>query len=522
MSSFKNHIWSRFLKVRKFFEHLFWSWFLDERKVQKCAKLTLHCRIRWHKFPEELPLFGEDKECDEKLEEIVNNFFDPEKEEKIYKGQYAEISSWLKKDSSSDKDRKTYWRISHWVAVKTGNNDKAGKITSVYKYIAETVPVIEKRIKNLEKKTFEINERVENLEKLPKIPVIKKRIKSLKKEISEIENKIGNLEKKRCETENEIRSLEKEISEIENKIERLKKLRKILKTEERIENLKEKKSEIEKQIKNLTEPIKISEIKKAHRYFQRRFKEELEELKASYDSRTKFFSFSLKDFVQYLPLVSAFIIIGGYVHTSVLYGHFGIQTSQFFSLNDYLDSSIDKIANSFYLVGIFLVYYVAVGIEYQDQATSQMHKLLGSSKHLEYRELIQKIRLQYRKRERRFNRFVVILYFASFLLVLAIKIGKSELLSLCCFLLYTVLPYMIFLCAAWFLAGCLLNGFRHRKPEYFKSDFTDILLLSVFMFFSSMYLDAQIQIAKANQNPSTVSESVDGLPVFYQAKILCM
>ena len=95
----------------KFLKRFFWSWFLNEREVQEYAKLTLHCRIRWHKFPEEIPLFGEDEECDEKLEEIVNDFFDPRKEEKAYEGQYAEISSWLKKDSSSDNDRKTYLRV---------------------------------------------------------------------------------------------------------------------------------------------------------------------------------------------------------------------------------------------------------------------------------------------------------------------------------------------------------------------------------------------------------------------------
>ena len=160
--------------------------------------------------------------------------------------------------------------------------------------------------------------------------MIEKRIENLEEEISKIKDKIGNLKKKGRETENEIDNLEKEISEIKNKTENLKKWGEILETKERIENLDRERVRIEEQIKSLAEPIKISEIKKARPYFRGRFREELKKLKVPYDSRTKFFSFSLKDLVQYLPLVSAFIIISGYVYTSVLYGHFGIQTSQFF------------------------------------------------------------------------------------------------------------------------------------------------------------------------------------------------
>ena len=173
-------------------------------------------------------------------------------------------------------------------------------------------------------------------------------------------------------------------------------------------------------------------------------------------------------------------------------------------MNDYLDSSIDKIANSLYLVGICLVYFLAVWRRYQDQTTSQMYKLLGSSKHRGYRKLIKNMRSQYREREKGFNRWVTILYFVSFLLILAIKLGKSGLSPLGCSFLYTVLSHVILLFIAWLFVGWFLNAFRRRKPEYFKNDFADIILLSVFLFFSSLYLDAQIQIAKIKQKPATV------------------
>ena len=69
----------------------------------------------------------------------------------------------------------------------------------------------------------------------------------------------------------------------------------------------------------------------------------------------------LKYFAQIAPIPSAVFVIFGYVHTSIVYGHFGINASQFFTLGDYLAGSINQIwiallAIFGYLIAVIYMY----------------------------------------------------------------------------------------------------------------------------------------------------------------------
>ncbi len=529
----------------------------DLIEVLKSVKLLAHCRVRRELG---LPLFGENGTRDEEAEKAINNFFELGGKEETYKGWCARISSWLENDLDSINDRKTYLRISYRVARETGDKDKAGKITSAYEDITESISEVKKQIEESKKKSSEIKEQIrsleekrseikeqirsleekrsgigeqiKNLEKLKTVPGINERIKDCKKKRSEVGKQIRSLEKKRFKVEKQIRSLEKKRSEVEEQIRSLeekesevkeqirsleekrskigKQIKNLDENSSEIKNLNKKKSEIGKQIKNLAEPMKIYEIWEEYSDFQEQFGKELEKLQVLYDSEAEFFSFSLKELVQYLPFISALIIVGGYFYVFTVYSHFNIETSQFFSFDDYLDASVEKIASALYLVGIYLVYFFAILWGYRNLTASQLQKLLKFAKSFEYKDLAEKVQSKYRRLQRRLNSRAVNFYFGVFLFMLVVKLGKSELLLSVRFFLDAVLPCMIILFLAWCF-GRVLNSWRIKKPEYFKNDFTNILLLSIFMFFSSIYIDAQIQIAKVECKPAKVSEkSVDG------------
>ena len=51
----------------------------------------------------------------------------------------------------------------------------------------------------------------------------------------------------------------------------------------------------------------------------------------------------LKDLAMVIPLISAALVCAGYLHTSIVYKHFGIDPTRFFSVGDYLASSLEQI-----------------------------------------------------------------------------------------------------------------------------------------------------------------------------------
>ena len=390
-----NFLWSLVFRVRP-----------HARDVQELTRLIAHCRIRIrarkqkkHKESELLPLFGEDKELDEKLEKTVDMFF-----EKEWRGSsqcsevLPEILNWLKDDDVSKCHRQKYLRVSWRIAEKTGEKDEADLIASTYRSI-------------------------------------------YKKDIESIER---------------------------------------------------------------------NDIRKARSEFQERFRKELNDF---WDSRAKppLFSFSLKESAVYLPIVSVLIIIGAYFHLLVFYGHFNIEVSQFFSLDDYVASSIEEIWYSLSFVGIYLVFWAAVLRGYRSleisPPTSQPRKLLDLVRR-KSQNLTRKIQLEYVRRERKFRRRVLIIAYIGCVAVISYMIPESKKIPLDGFggffiLLIGVL--LIRVLVLWFVRTVFWN----RK--HFKNVFAEIALLSLIMFFSSMYLAACGKIEKIEKSPTKVYERETGI-----------
>jgi hypothetical protein len=68
---------------------------------------------------------------------------------------------------------------------------------------------------------------------------------------------------------------------------------------------------------------------------------------------------SLKDIGALVSIVSAFFLITGYLYNNFLLGHFEIEVSRYFSLSDYLASSIEGVRYSASATIIGLVFYFA-------------------------------------------------------------------------------------------------------------------------------------------------------------------
>ena len=86
--------------------------------------------------------------------------------------------------------------------------------------------------------------------------------------------------------------------------------------------------------------------------FRKKFKAEKN---VFHESRAKLIDFSLEKLTLFLPLISLLFIFAGYIYTRCIYGYFGIEVDQFFSLNDYLSSSIEEITSALLnMTGIFL------------------------------------------------------------------------------------------------------------------------------------------------------------------------
>ena len=54
-------------------------------------------------------------------------------------------------------------------------------------------------------------------------------------------------------------------------------------------------------------------------------------------------------------MLSLLAVIAGYLHTKFFYGHFGIEPELYFSISDYLASSVEQIRHSFLSLVIFLL-----------------------------------------------------------------------------------------------------------------------------------------------------------------------
>ena len=64
---------------------------------------------------------------------------------------------------------------------------------------------------------------------------------------------------------------------------------------------------------------------------------------------------SLKDVNLLLPWISLCFVLSGYVYTSILYGNLGISPVQYFSISDYISSSISQLPHAIYGAAAYIV-----------------------------------------------------------------------------------------------------------------------------------------------------------------------
>ena len=84
-----------------------------------------------------------------------------------------------------------------------------------------------------------------------------------------------------------------------------------------------------------------------------------------------------------MPWISALFILAGYLHTSFVYKHFGIEINQFFSINDYLAGSVKEIQSALLSVSGF---FVAILIEHRNKETRtkyEVNQIIRSSQIVE-------------------------------------------------------------------------------------------------------------------------------------------
>lgn len=87
-------------------------------------------------------------------------------------------------------------------------------------------------------------------------------------------------------------------------------------------------------------PLDYKNMRKLHGAYKRQYRKEIREFR---ESKAQRIHIDLKEFTPLLKWLSFCFVIGGYIYAKLLYGHFGIAPSQFFSISDYLALSLDQI-----------------------------------------------------------------------------------------------------------------------------------------------------------------------------------
>lgn len=115
------------------------------------------------------------------------------------------------------------------------------------------------------------------------------------------------------------------------------------------------------------EPMRNSDVFKAHNNLQKRRKFEA---KAFRKSKLQLIELDPKQITPFLPFASISFIVAGYWYTSIVYRHFGIDPTQFFSVSDYVASSIEQIQHTLlgltaYFLGMLQAWRTRYTMSYQ-------------------------------------------------------------------------------------------------------------------------------------------------------------
>ncbi len=99
-------------------------------------------------------------------------------------------------------------------------------------------------------------------------------------------------------------------------------------------------------------PIDLSGLEKRISSLRKRVRVELREFR---NSKAQLLKIKLRDLAAVLPLAAAALSVSGYLHVSILFGHFGIDASKFFLLGDYLAASVNHVKyTAFAMLGFAL------------------------------------------------------------------------------------------------------------------------------------------------------------------------
>ena len=89
------------------------------------------------------------------------------------------------------------------------------------------------------------------------------------------------------------------------------------------------------------EPIEPASVVETYSQLRKRSRVEYKALK---ESKAQLLDLRLQDLTPLLPWFSAAFVFMGYFHTTVVFRHFGINSSYFFLPSDYLISSMEQIS----------------------------------------------------------------------------------------------------------------------------------------------------------------------------------
>ena len=103
---------------------------------------------------------------------------------------------------------------------------------------------------------------------------------------------------------------------------------------------------------NDIEPIADSELRSLFTDVRRKSRRLV---RAHRESKATLIKISLKELNLLLPWISLLLIFSGYYYTSILYSKLGIDSDRFFSVGDYISSSINQLPHAAYGIAAYFV-----------------------------------------------------------------------------------------------------------------------------------------------------------------------
>ena len=195
------------------------------------------------------------------------------------------------------------------------------------------------------------------------------------------------------------------------------------------------------------------------------------------DSKSHKIDIRLSDLTTVIPLISVLLLCAGYLHTSIVYKHFNIDPTRYFSVGDYLAASLEQIRHALYSL---LGYVAGVVHGYRNQSIATKFERKTNANKERYRQILRYI------------------FFGGILVVSYVRWNVIG-----------IVPQVHI-----FLVVALLVVFQ--EPVYFISDryfknsmSVGIVAIVLLIFFSSMFVGAKSRIAQIeSRNESQTFEIV--------------